>query len=373
MLLTNNEIKIKDIMLDPYNPRLIKQANISQDELLSKILATRDAKEIMTSMQRGIKWVNRIVVQNIEDLPDDHKKYLKNQDQYKHIAVEGNTRLACLKSEKIDGINEDSTIPVLLAQKEKGESENHFQTELRITQGIANVMVVKEWRPLAKARHLYLIFRQREQEIDSNDVKIQDVYKEISSELGVRLSEVRTGVTRYAIFSEIAKESDTLEENNWPYLEAFDQNDQVRSLIGMKKDSISFEWEDEEQNPESIEKHELLNEIPTILDSAAREGIQAKQFRNIFKRFVQDKEIEEIRSTLEKITDKNEDVTWKEIQGEMEEIGEEQKWRDELQAVFNKLDNFPSASDWATKCKDELNKIKDKVKKHLKVIEISNE
>jgi hypothetical protein len=366
MKLTNNEFKIKEIMLDPYNPRFIEHANISQSELLTRILLTRDAKEILTSMISGIKWVNRIVVQSIDDLSNEIKNDLKDIEQFKYIIVEGNTRLACLKSGKISNINEDTTIPVLLAQKEEKETPHDFQNELRITQGIANVMVVKEWKPLAKARHLYRIFKQKQENYVVQD-KVQELYKDISNELGIKLSEVRTGIIRYAIYNEIAKESDTLEESNWPFLEAFDQNEQIRSLIGMKKNSIRFEWEDE-QTSETIEKQELLNTIPTIINSAVKEGIQAKQFRDIFKNFIKDeKSLEDIKSKIDKIIDDNEDTSWKDIEAGMEE-GEEEQWKFELNLILKKLNNFPSAADWALNLENELNRIQEKIIKHLNTI-----
>ncbi len=145
-------------------------------------------------------------------------------------------------------------------------------------------------------------------------------------------------------------------------------------MFGMMQDSIKFEWDDDENSPNSIEKHELLNEIPSIINSAIREGIPAKRFRDIFKNFITDKEsIEEIKTAIVKIKDENEDITWKEIKSEMDEVSEEEKWENELKIIFNKLNNFPSASDWAKNHNNYLIKIKEKIEKHLKVIDISNE
>lgn len=62
----NENVKICEIMIDPYNPRFSGQyANLSQEELLAKVWADGPTKELLASMEIGLKWVNNIVVRRV--------------------------------------------------------------------------------------------------------------------------------------------------------------------------------------------------------------------------------------------------------------------------------------------------------------------
>ena len=98
-------IKVDEIMIDPYNPRFSEMySDLTQEELLSKVWATRQTKELLASMEVGLKWVNNIVVRRVESLPYGKRKVIKGIEKYKYIIIEGNTRLACLKHEKMKKI-----------------------------------------------------------------------------------------------------------------------------------------------------------------------------------------------------------------------------------------------------------------------------
>lgn len=77
MKLVSDEIRIGEILLDPYNPRFLDVESLNQSELQKKIMKTGDAKELLNSMKLGIKWVNRIVIRKIETLTDNEKAEIK--------------------------------------------------------------------------------------------------------------------------------------------------------------------------------------------------------------------------------------------------------------------------------------------------------
>lgn len=143
MILKDKKVKISEIFLDPYNPRFITQENCSQETILHKILDSKDAKELLNSMKINIKWVNKIVVIKKEDFSEKQKD-INNISNANYLVVEGNNRLSCLKSGKIPDITDDHEIPVIVAEKEVDETSEEFESQQRVTQGIANVMVVKE-------------------------------------------------------------------------------------------------------------------------------------------------------------------------------------------------------------------------------------
>jgi hypothetical protein len=93
--------------------------------MISEMLQSSQSKELLKSMQQDIKWVNRIVLQKIET--HQYSENLKKTNQeYEYVVIEGNTRVACLKSGSIEGYNQSILIPVLLAEKEENELDEEF-------------------------------------------------------------------------------------------------------------------------------------------------------------------------------------------------------------------------------------------------------
>lgn len=376
MKLISDEIRIGEILLDPYNPRFLDVDSLNQMELQKKILKTGDAKELLNSMKLGIKWVNRIVVRKIETLTDNEKSQIKEVEDYKYIVVEGNNRLACLKDKEMDEfVNMDLPIPVLIAIKEENESQAVYESELRLTQGIANVMVVKQWKPIAKARHIYKLYEDKKQ--FSSTKTMNQILKDISEELGVKLAEVRTAVVRYKFYDEIAKESDTLNENDWQYIEAIDTNEKIRSMFGMIPKSIDFEWDnsedDFEENEDLFHKKELLNAVPQIISTGKSEGFSSKQFRDIFRAVVpkyDNKSIEDFKNDIMDILNLDTDKSWTRLNKEIDsnKKNDEDIWNEKLNNILTEFNNFPSPADWAENTTGILEKIQNKLNKHIQII-----
>jgi hypothetical protein len=370
MVLVPVEIELNKIMLDPTNPRFMSETPYSQAAIQKRMLDTREAKELLSSMKEGIKWVNRIVVRKTTTITS--KIDYPEIDDFEYIVVEGNNRTACLKTGQINNITESTCIPVLEAIKETDESDESYYREIHLTQGIANVMVVKEWPPIAKARHLFKMHLDKKNSNPS--LNMLQINKQISNELGLKMQEVRQAVIRFALHNEVAKESTTLDENKWPYLEAFDINQYTRNMFGLPDDSIDFEWYDESNLNDDIEtKRELLNEIPAIIKKAETENIFSKEMRKCFRNFVEKqngKTIQDIRDEIIKINTDPE-MGWRTYFGDSSsDSTDEQLWNDKLDVILKDLNNFPSGADWAANAKDKLSEINKRLGKHLKIIEI---
>lgn len=124
MKLINDEVTINKIMLDPFNPRFSTSTSTQQNQIQRMLMDDPKTKDLLNSMQTGLTWVNKIVIRKIESYSDnDRNKLGENISEYTYVVVEGNTRLACLKDEKMNGYFDGSKpIPVIEVVKEHTES-----------------------------------------------------------------------------------------------------------------------------------------------------------------------------------------------------------------------------------------------------------
>ncbi|WP_369765398.1 hypothetical protein [Flavobacterium sp. WC2429] len=356
MILKPVNIALKDIMIDQFNPRFVKARNVTQPELIKIMLESKSSKELLRSLQEDIKWVNRIVIQKIEthEFPD----ILNKEGSYSYVVIEGNTRLACLKSGTVEGYEDETEIPVLMAEQEDAETIENFKKQVRITQGIANVTVVKEWSPVSKAKHLAILYDDIKQ-----SKRPAEIYKQISNELGIGVKEVRESILRYLIFSKIAEISESIPEEHWGYLEAFDKNTKIRSIIGLDADTNDFLDNDEEYFTE------ILEDIPSLIKQALGHGLNTKQFRDIIFEIIKEtSSSEEFNEIKNEILNEKSEIT---LISKMKKIGitDKEQWSKELDEILKKISAFPNMTDWAIELLDKLTSIKDKVKKQIKTLE----
>lgn len=255
MNLIERNIKLEDMLLDVNNPRSIGDVIDDQQDLQNYIMSQPDTQTLLYSMIEKIRWVNRIVVRR-----DSHSN--------KFIVVEGNTRTACLKSGKIPTIDEQSLIPVLEAVQEPNETEDEFEAEIMVLQGIANVMSVKEWASVKKARHVYFMFKARER---AGILKsINKDTKEIANTMGINVDDVRRFIRQYAYFQQIELlKPGSLIKQDFSYLEAIDKNEVTRTFFGFDKDANRFEWEiTKSPTKEMKRKKERLVAFPLLIQVA---------------------------------------------------------------------------------------------------------
>jgi hypothetical protein len=354
----SENVKICEIMIDPYNPRFSGQyANLSQEELLAKVWADGPTKELLASMEIGLKWVNNIVVRRVASLPVEKRKSIKEVDKYNYIIIEGNTRLACLKHERMQKIIlENEEIPVLVA-KNNGSSEKEFENDIRLIQAMSNVMVVKEWGEIAKFRHIYQLYLgQREL---SPNLKFRDIVKIIKNCTSGKETDVKTAIFRCKLADEISKESTDLKDWEWGYLEAFGNNETTRKTVGINKE-YSFEWE-ENQDFETGAILNLINMIPDMIKSAKKEGINTKDFRDKYREIAsRHDDVEDIIEEVTEIMDENSNISWR--------LNKNQKsdkdiWKERLDNIVSMLKKYPVNDDWAIEYMGELKNIEKLVQK----------
>ncbi|MFH0734567.1 MAG: hypothetical protein V1773_10055 [bacterium] len=364
MKLIDSQAKIKSIFLDPFNPRFVDPQNFSQEELKKKILSTKESKELLNSMMLDIKWVNKIVVIHKSDFTDKQKNITKTED-CEFLTVEGNSRLACLKSNKISSINEESTIPIIIAQKEPSESLQEFEAQIRVTQGIANVMVVKEWGVVSKAKHLFEMYNDYLNKDHDAKFTPHEIYKKIADELGIGHGEVRQSVMRYEFFNKINELSDRIPEDHWGYLEAIDKTKEIRKKFGMSPENNLINSEGLED--ECIE--DILKEIPALIKKASSEGINTKQFRDIIQELI--KEINgssDLLEFIQGILSKESEFSFRTHLSAQKGLSEEDIWHKEFDNIKRKIELFPCMAKWASNIKSDLEDISKIIEKHLNVI-----
>lgn len=377
MKLVSHELKIKQIMLDPLNPRFEVYDSIKeQNELISKLAdESESGRQLFRSMEKDVKWINRIVVKNVKYIEKEIYTKIPSIQNYEFIVVEGNTRLACLKHKDMVKYNGNSKIPVLEATKEENESLNDYNKELRLIQGIANVTVVQEWSAMSKAKHIYNMYK--DSIIKCENSNITTIAQNISIELGISANEVREAIRRYAIYSEVANLTNPISIKDWPYLEVFDLNDDIRNAIGLiNKGIIQFEWTNNKNiDDENItNKKELLIKIPIIIESAKKENMTSKEFRKPFRMFFnenKDKSAEEIKNELmDSIIESNKPRPWESLVTNVAKKNKDSEgtWKRDLKYFSQIIDTYPVMSKWSKKYTKELEEIMDTIKRILEII-----
>lgn len=357
-----DNVTVDLIMLDPFNPRYAgKKREKKQNEIMSEMLSTQAAKELMNSMKMGLQWVNRIVVRKIDELPDEMKNSILEADQYQYVVVEGNTRLACLKSQTLAEIyGNNVSIPVLIAERGT-TNEQDFENEIKIIQARANVMIVKQWEDVPKFRHIYNMYKS---ERTINPTKsFSAIVDQIKNTTSGKPQEVRTAIARCIIVDKVAEEADLLEDRLWPYIEAFETNRDTRRTIGLN-DNYEFVFD---SDMEDYQK-ELINMIPDIIRDASNNLSNGKQFRDKYKQIVKmcGGNVEQIIAEIKDIMDsQQEEKTWEKDGGD---VSDEQKWSDSLESICKKIKSYPVMEDWAANNKHYFEDMKIKIEKILKTL-----
>lgn len=366
MELTDKNLKLSEIAIDPVNPRNPNAVHRLQNQIIQETLGQKEAKELLRSMSECIRWVNKIVVIPIKE----HKVLNPQLTDYNYegaiyVVIEGNTRLSCLKSNKIEGIDKNSEIPVLIANRSQNETNNQYKESILITQGIANVMVVKEWPQHAKAKHIYDMYLLKKE----SDTTRLNAVKVISGELGISQNEVRNAIKRYSIFKKVSEDAENLDSHHWGYLEAFDVNQETRSFIGLNEE---LEWDEDKCS-------EIIQLIPNLINSAYTQGYSTKKFRDIIRKFIQisnqnDDVHSDIVDTLREVCDSEEDKRFEDlIEGNLDANDLESEWDSYLTKTYSHIQNYPVSSDWANSQSDNFTKVKTQIDKILRLINVANE
>jgi hypothetical protein len=376
MKLEEKKLLIKQIMLDPFNPRFSESPSTEQAKIQKKLMGLSSTKELLNSMKSGITWVNKLVVRHIDTYSNSQKRKLgEDSSNFSYVVIEGNTRLACLLDEKMENyFDKDEPIPVIEAIKEEHETDEEYERSIRRLQGIANVMVVKDWEPIPKAKHIYQLYiDKKKQEPNKSNTQI---FKKISEELGLKPGDVKGAVYKYIFYKEISENSDPIDKDDWKFLEVFEQNEIVRKTFGWDNNNSSFEWnENLEQGSllfdenTSLIKQELLYLFPEIIESAKRENINSKKLRDTFRDIsssgiTTENLFNEMKEVVKHDNDEYAYNNWKKKYfQQQEDLNNETEWKNNLEKMISWLKQYPINEDWSSNHIEMLNEIKTKAER----------
>ena len=380
MKVKEKKIKLKEIMIDSYNPRFVNKIGNSQQEIILHLQKGVEYKELLVSMLKKITWVNKIVVVPIEELSEDEKNLYRldnpNFEQdFKYIIVEGNTRVACLHSEMLKKrFDNGELIPVIVVMKEEGESYKEFLHERKRLQSIANVMIVKEWDDVPKAKQMYTSYKLLQEIYPEKSEK--EILKELADTLGIKPSIVKTAVYKYAFYKELIENSYGIQEKDFKYLEALHQNLSIQNMFGLDKKKMEFEWglcdkDDEDINEITELKQQTLYMFPEIIEIAKDEKVSSKVLRDILRRY-QDNGVEELYQKFSdicqysKIDEYSNDAFVKYLPVEEYSEKEERKIKDNINSALRTLKSFPVNEDYSSTFFKDIEKIKDLADKIIK-------
>lgn len=369
MELLDKNIKISEIALDPLNPRDNTFAIKNQNEILASTMKKREAGELLRSMSECIRWINKIVVVSYKDYKELHDEIELSDFQY--VVVEGNTRLSCLKSKKLQNINLDTEIPVLLAKREKNETLEEFRESILITQGIANVTEVKPWSDISKAKHIYDMYLLKIKNLNQpkNAQNNQLVIKSISEQLGLSQEDLKKYIRRYCIYAKIEEVAEQIPEDKWGFLEALEINSDTRDFIGL---SSTYDWNEEKAET-------ALSIMPDLFKNEAKFDPNSKHFRDNFRDYIDEcknKKVEhqDIVDSFTSIINSKEEKSFTElISPKVVKEDNKSKWEKFLEECESKLKAYPINEDWASDQISLLENLNKKINKLVNQIKLANE
>jgi len=385
MHLVEEYVLIGEVMLDILNPRLGKKVDYTQKELASFLLRGPKSKELLTSMKSGLSWVNKIVVVPISELSENEKEVYREinsnfEKEYKYIVIEGNTRVACLLNQSMREVFDlNEKLLVIVVSKSDKETDRQFLKERKRLQSISNVMIVKDWDDVPKAKQLFESY-ELIKEINPEKPE-KEIFKELADTLGLAVSLVKKFIYRYVFYKELIENVEPIEEKDFKFFEIFEQNNTIRAMFGLDIKSSMFEWEvldeiDDETQLEKIErKQELLYLFPKIIEVAKDEKISSKALRDIV-RDNHKEGLEEIHQRFEDIVqyaskdEYSNDGFLKYFEKEKDVQQEERLLEDSINSILRALKSFPVNQDYACKFKEHIISIKETSDKILKMMEL---
>ena len=165
--LTEARIGLSDLFLDPNNPRYADISNITRPVSEERVHEETVQKKAMDSILTDRFDVSQLKesIQTIGFLPVDRLVVVELPQQGKYMVIEGNRRLAALKSLMLDyegGVVDlppqvkDSIeeIPVLIIEGDDKTRRDHFA---RVLQGVRHVSSVKSWGPYQQAQIIVMM------------------------------------------------------------------------------------------------------------------------------------------------------------------------------------------------------------------------
>lgn len=369
-------------MLDNFNPRFKNKISANQEGLIAELQKGEKSKELLTSMLTEIRWVNKIVVAEIEQLSEFEKEMYRKVNPnlgsgYKYVVVEGNTRVSCLYHPQLKKrFDRGELIPVIVTVRDKEESDNSFLQERKRLQNIANVMVVKEWGDIAKARQIHSNFKLMQ---ETNPEKTErEIIKELADSIGVKPTIIKNFVYRYTFYKELVGNGSEIEEKDFKFLEGLHQNSIMIRNFGLNNKRMEFEWNIEEEIEEISEdvgvKQQLLNMFPQIMEIAKDEKISSKALRDILRKCKEDGVEELLQKFIDlcdySLIDDYANDGFIKIFKIQEGNNEELIMENNIKSAIKTIKNFPINEDYAINFKEDIKKIKELTDRIIKFMDM---
>lgn len=204
---------IKNLLLDPENPRLPSEMERSQGKMLDFLARTTSIEELMGAIGENGFFEGEALIA------------VPAQDEGKFTVVEGNRRLAALRlllepdlipdKKRIQNIASSvsykpQTVPIALYEN-RGQVLNYL--------GNRHIAGVKPWGPLAKARYIEQLFGDTDSKADFHD-RCGDVARRIGS----RRDFIHKSLRALSVLT-------IIEEENFFEFEGLDENSIKFSLL----------------------------------------------------------------------------------------------------------------------------------------------
>ena len=279
-------VDYRKILIDPFNPRFNGELEgFTQEEIMNYIKQGKDYKELLKSMKKGIRWINLIVVRPICDVDNETKKKLNvlNIGQYDYIAIEGNTRLACMHDSSLE--KESNNIPVTIFKLEENERNNaeifkNYELEIMYIQGQANILKVKDWKDMTKCKHIYNTFLKRKAKEGSE--KTSEIISDLAGRFSGKTNDVKKALIRCIILNTFNIFGYKINEKCWGYLEVVETNE-GKSYMGLNEEYELCSDMDEVTYNIIYNRYKDFYERMT---DAQNRNINSKTFRQKFKKGV---------------------------------------------------------------------------------------
>ncbi|BDD02388.1 hypothetical protein [Persicobacter psychrovividus] len=274
MELNLKTIRLNQIAINPLNPRELdhsSETDRSQYSLIARTMDEEYANELLISMQQQVLWVNQIVVVDTDLFCAVHKNPAEDLSSFDYVVLEGNTRVCCLKSGRINDIYPTSSIPVVCIEFKEGVSKERLRDDFLKIQGICNVSAAKEWRDLAKVRHIYQMYSNKR----NLGYKLEDAIQSVANVLGLTTDTVTGMLRSYNILECIGLVNNKSMEQNWMLLDIFPQSGYAREVLGISHHFTYARF--------LVAESFLL--IKEILDMGMDQGLEIRKMRDYMHRF----------------------------------------------------------------------------------------
>ncbi|MCF0126844.1 MAG: hypothetical protein HUJ68_14050 [Clostridia bacterium] len=332
----------------------------------------KETKELLKSMNECIRWVNKIVVISYDNHKEMYQSSNLDEKKFKFVAVEGNTRLSCLKSGLLSTFDKNIEIPVVIAEREANETITSFMEGILVTQGIANVMVVKEWSEIAKAKHIYDMYQLKLLNTSTRNADtIKKIITSVSEELGMKRDDVRKAIQRYTIYSKIEEDAEHIPDEKWAYLEAFEVNSDTRDFIGLNED---YSWDEDKAE-------DIIPILPDLIKNAYAHDEKSKTFRDNFRNYIAESnqnniQRQDIIDSLQGLLDSEDETeTIRDLLSgdNLNEDAERSEWSNTIKRIKNQLQSYPVMQDWASEHLQDFKDLSKHIKKLISIIESQND